>query len=137
MPKICQMASLNNTVLDNSKNEGQKNYPQTLQKGDYGPLKLKYITFSLTNEALSVMQRRFFYFHSPCYTVILCNFIGIAFRHWCSPVNLLHILRTSFLRTTLKGCFWLFFYSFSYIHSTQEFVFLKPKSMSKLCKIYV
>ena len=46
------------------------------------------------------MQRRFFYFHSPCYTVILCNFIGIAFRHWCSPVNLLHILRTSFPKNT-------------------------------------
>ena len=26
----------------------------------------------------------------------LCNFIEITFRHGCSPVNLLHILRTLF-----------------------------------------
>ena len=27
---------------------------------------------------------------------LLCNFIAIIFRHWCSPVNLLHIFRTPF-----------------------------------------
>ena len=34
----------------------------------------------------------------PCQSVIsiklLCNFIEITLRHGCSPVNLLHILRT-------------------------------------------
>ena len=29
---------------------------------------------------------------------MLCNFIEIALRHWCSPPNLLHIFRTPFSR---------------------------------------
>ena len=40
----------------------------------------------------------------PCRGVIsiklLCNFIEIALRHWCSPVNLLHIFRTPFPKNT-------------------------------------
>ena len=40
----------------------------------------------------------------PCRSVIsiklLCNFIEIALRHGCSPVNLLHIFRTPFPRNT-------------------------------------
>ena len=40
----------------------------------------------------------------PCRSVIsvklLCNFIGIALRYGCSPVNLLHISRTYFLKNT-------------------------------------
>ena len=35
------------------------------------------------------------------------NFIEIALWHECSPVNLLHIFRTLFLRTPLDGCFWI------------------------------
>ena len=31
---------------------------------------------------------------------LLCNFIEIALRHGCSPVNLLHIFRTPFPRNT-------------------------------------
>ena len=46
----------------------------------------------------------------PCRSVIsiklLCNFIKIALRHGCSPVNLLHIFRTTFLRTPLEVCFY-------------------------------
>ena len=34
-------------------------------------------------------------------------FIEITFRYKCSPVNVLHIFRTSFLRTPLEGCFCL------------------------------
>ena len=34
---------------------------------------------------------------------LLCNFIEIAFRHGCSPVNLLHIFGTPFPRIT----FWV------------------------------
>ena len=48
----------------------------------------------------------------PCRSVIsiklLCNFIEIALRDGCSPVNLLHIFRTPFLRTPLDGCFRLY-----------------------------
>ena len=40
----------------------------------------------------------------PCWSAIsiklLCNFIEIALRHGCSPVNLLHIFRTPFPRNT-------------------------------------
>ena len=40
----------------------------------------------------------------PCRSVIsiklLCNFIEIAIRHGCSLVNLLHIFRTSFSKST-------------------------------------
>ena len=45
----------------------------------------------------------------PCWSVIsiklLCNFIEIALRHECSPLNLLHIFRTSFPRNAFR---WLF-----------------------------
>ena len=34
---------------------------------------------------------------------LLCNFIEIALRHGCSPVNLLHILRTPFPKNTSGG----------------------------------
>ena len=37
-----------------------------------------------------------------------CNFIEITLRHWCSPVELLQILRTPILRTPLDSCFWIF-----------------------------
>ena len=40
----------------------------------------------------------------PCQSVIsiklLCNFIEITLRHGCSPVNLLYIFRTPFLKNT-------------------------------------
>ena len=34
---------------------------------------------------------------------LLCNFIQIALRHGCSPVNLLHIFRTPFPKNTSRG----------------------------------
>ena len=43
----------------------------------------------------------------PCWNVIsiklLCSFIGITFQHLCSPVNLMHIFRTPFLKNTSGG----------------------------------
>ena len=43
----------------------------------------------------------------PCRSMIstklLCNFIEIKLRHWCSPVNLLHISRIPFPRNTSEG----------------------------------
>ena len=42
----------------------------------------------------------------PCQSAILikllCNVIEISLRHECSPVNLLHIFRTPFLKNTYK-----------------------------------
>ena len=34
---------------------------------------------------------------------LLCNFIEIALQHGCSPVNLLHIFGTPFLKNTYGG----------------------------------
>ena len=34
---------------------------------------------------------------------LLCNFIEIALEHGCSPVNLLHIFRTTFPKNTSNG----------------------------------
>ena len=34
---------------------------------------------------------------------LLCNFIEIALRHGCSPLNLLHIFRTPFYKKTSGG----------------------------------
>ena len=34
---------------------------------------------------------------------MLCNFIEIALRHGCSPVTLLHIFRTHFLKNSSGG----------------------------------
>ena len=43
----------------------------------------------------------------PCRSVISLmfhsNFIEITLRHGCSPVNLLHIFRTHFLKNTSRG----------------------------------
>ena len=40
------------------------------------------------------------------------NFIEITLRHGCSPVNLLYIFRTPFLKT-VSGFFWNYSYDFS------------------------
>ena len=55
----------------------------------------------------------------PCRSMIsiklVCNFIEISLQHECSPVNLLHIFRTPFLKNTsgrllmLMECSYLFF----------------------------
>ena len=39
-------------------------------------------------------------YRSPISIKLLFNFIEIALQHGCSPVNLLHIFRTPFLRST-------------------------------------
>ena len=41
--------------------------------------------------------------HFHCGLNLLCNFIEIALRHGCSPVNLLHVLRTPFPKHTSGG----------------------------------
>ena len=54
MSKICETVSLNN----NSENKGKKIFIHTLEKGHYGRLKFRYITFILSNVALSVINRK-------------------------------------------------------------------------------
>ena len=67
----------------------------------------------------------------PCWSVIsitlLCNFIEIILRHECSPVNLLHIFRTPFLKNT-SG--WLSL-KFNIL-----MVSWTPKVHSELCQIF-
>ena len=55
---------------------------------------------------------------------LLCNFIEITLRHGCSPVNLLHIFRTPFLKNT-SG--WLLLY-ISIISGTMK------EHNDKICK---
>ena len=45
---------------------------------------------------------------------LLCNFLEIALWHGCSPLNLLHIFRTAFLRTPLDNCFCFFKSTFTW-----------------------
>ena len=40
---------------------------------------------------------------------LLCNFTEVALRYGCSPVNLLHIFRTPFLKNTSEGLLLYFF----------------------------
>ena len=59
---------------------------------------------------------------NPCRSAIsaklLCNFIEMALRHGCSPVNLLHIFRTPFPKNTSGGLllslrnFWKIYFVF-------------------------
>ena len=51
---------------------------------------------------------------------VASNFIEIALQHGCSPVNLLHIFRTPFIKTLLGGCF-----CFSNVPLTLSYIMLK------------
>ena len=55
------------------------------------------------------MQQTYKY---PCQSVISkklhSNFIEIALWHGYSPVNLMHIFRTTFLKNSTGGVFWIF-----------------------------
>ena len=44
---------------------------------------------------------------------LLCNFMEITLRNGFSPVYLLHIFRTTFLRTSMEGYFWRIMKSYS------------------------
>ena len=72
------------------------------------------VSFKLQRQPLRVFLRKSvlkiyskFTGEHPCRSAIsrklLCNFIEIALRHGCSPVNLLHIFRTAFPKNTSKG----------------------------------
>ena len=60
----------------------------------------------LGNDVLKIYSK--FTGEHPCRSMIsvmlLCNITEITLRHECSPVNLLHIFRTPFLRTPLMVC---------------------------------
>ena len=63
----------------------------------------------------------------PCRSAIsislLCNFIEIALRHGCSPVNLLHIFRASFFKNTSGGLLLNFVKLFEFANS-KKVIFL-------------
>ena len=44
---------------------------------------------------------------------LLCNFIEITLRHGCSPIHLLHIFRTPFLKNTSE---WMLLYLSQFSH---------------------
>ena len=69
----------------------------------------------LRNDVLKICSK--FTGEHPCQSVISIklqsSFIEITLRHGCSPVNLLHISRTPFLKNT-SG--WLLLWSISFKH---------------------
>ena len=82
------------------------------------PFLFSIIVFTIRSSRLEVFLRKGvlkicseFTGEHPCRNKIsiklLCNFIEIAFWHWCSSVNLLHIFRTPFSMNT-SG--WLLLY---------------------------
>ena len=62
----------------------------------------------------------------PCRSAILikllCYFIEIIFRHGCSPINLRHIFRTFFLKST---CGWVLLDVSTTSNNLQKFVLFK------------
>ena len=79
----------------------------------------KGVTKKRCSENIQQIYRR-----TPCRSAIsvklLCNFIEITLPHECSPVNLLHIFRTSFLKNT-PGWLLLFFCKLSLIFPKMKF----------------
>ena len=83
----------------------------------------------------------------PCGSVIsikfLCNFIEISLRHGCSPVNLLHIFRTSFPKDTSRGLLLFILLSnklttcvINYVQVILNLFFSKSKLISVLGNLY-
>ena len=68
----------------------------------------------------------------PCRSM-LCNFIEIAFRHQCSPVNLLHIFRTPFLKNTSGWTASINSWKYTFLTVTAIAVF---QLKSRIIKIY-
>ena len=83
--------------------------PSNCQEGD-GSLLRKSLSQVFLGIGVLKLCRKFAGEH-PCQSVIsiklLCIFIEITLRHGCSPVNLLHIFRTAFYKSTYTnrhGC---------------------------------
>ena len=72
----------------------------------------------------------------PCRSMIslklLCNFIEIILRHGCSPVNLLHIFRTPFLKNTSE---WLLLKVNSFQPQPQSLLAQRIRSQIWQCKV--
>ena len=77
---------------------------------------------------------------------LLCNFIEIILRHECSPVNLLHIFRTSFPKNTSTAASeyvikdWQYMSSVNVCYLAHFFIafskFLKIISLTPFCLIF-
>ena len=71
---------------------------------------------------------------------LLCNFIEIAHRHGCSPLNLLHIFRTPFPKNTSGGlCFWhdrWTLYSYGVPHLSCLFYVMECQGISFLSLLF-
>ena len=80
---------------------------------------------------------------------MLCNFIEIALRHGCSPVNLLNIFRTHFYKNTsewvllvlsvlykigLVHSFFMLLFRFFKIYSSMENVHIEVKHLRSILK---
>ena len=71
----------------------------------------------------------------------MCSFIEITLQHGCSPVNLMHIFRTSFHRNTsgelpLHGTVEIFLANFGYIHWKKPLTFFSNfHEMCQVCNV--
>ena len=63
------------------------------------PCPAKFLVTCLKHPCRSVISIKLLY-RSVISVKLLCNFIKITLRHRCSPVNWLHIFRTSFPKKT-------------------------------------
>ena len=57
------------------------------------------VRYYVSKENMEIKEMQQVYRRTP----IQSNFIEITLRHGCSPVNLLHILRTPFPKSTSEG----------------------------------
>ena len=69
----------------------------------------------------------------PCRSVLIRTFIVIALWHGCSPVNLLHIIRTLFYKNTNEGLIRIALHHF--MHNAEKW----PNILKKSCglKVYM
>ena len=66
---------------------------------------------------------------------VVSNFIEIAYRHECSPVNLLHIFRTPFPKNN-SGWLLLKLCNCAIHGDTIEFLFLIRKTSQRITVVY-
>ena len=78
------------------------------------------VSICFTNISIHFFVSKSFLLYSIRFSAYV-NIIEITFRHGCSPVNLLHIFRTSFLRNTFGE--FLLKIAASVMFQTEEFLF--------------
>ena len=79
---------MNNAVFGKTMEDmrNRSSHPEVFLRKDVLKIRSKFTGENTCRNAISIK--------------LLCNFIELALRHGCSPVNFLHIFRTSFPKNT-------------------------------------